>query len=970
MTGPAIAPLGARSAAARADARQLPAPTLSAAFLCQRAKIQQQHLQSGSNIFSLASLFIHTRSYCRRHNICQDTTSKPQLPVKMEGPTISSGKLRFTESRRKFRVTQNVGPSPSHKLIAAANNHKLVIIGFEDETIKAIELGQLLDFTPAKERAEIMDLNQFVFEIKLTFRPTLLTVACYGYSSVLLVCGQKNLPQCPVIEAFDLDTRNSIGKVELTDLVGSNLIDYAWSPNFFDSIVALCSNQGHLIVVAIDRPRAISVVYQNQHYGALSCCWSPKGKNLAVGQSNGRIIRLEPQISNNTFTFKEVDKSTLIFSHQKMTPNHQVIKLRWINKNFLIAIHACPSNMSGPETIYSIITVKPSKPYRYWTNLCYENSTSQNYTTHIVNLSNAIICSSNVSGEAAVLGVDDAAAAVRNDLEDWKSITVDEEGARVELPLDRNNRETNVLSVTLSQTEHPIILIYSSDGVVIAYAALHADSIFKLPEFQPKQGCPIELQRSAATQSGQSIFQTTSQPSSQPSNLFALSAQPSSLQAQAPQPTSLFAQATKPSSIFSRASQQPNLFAQATQPSNIFGQAPQPSNLFAKAIQPTSIFGQAPPPAGLPAQGTQPSNLFAQATQPLSFSSQAPSLSSLSIQAPLESSSPSQASQALSKPAQAPQPTTLAPQPSSLPPQIPQQPIMTSLAQQQTITRTSQPAKLLTQIAQPSTLTNQVPQPTILPNQFAQLSTQPNLVPQPSVMPSRAPQQVRLSVPNHSQPASLLAQTPEASSVFKEVKSGIDSNKKSIEVFDEINGLRARFDEILDIHKSLRDVLDVSSETIESLTVQMLDNFYLIEHIKIHNKDGSKKRTVDKLTLDKVDSVRKKSKNIDLKLKELDSIVEMAWEDFNRRKSNSGSKIKQLRSLDLIYRSLATNQKIINVLKTRTAENVAKSPVAKKPVDYKSEPIVPIRKELDPVRLRHFKEFLSSRDVAPIRRPD
>jgi len=819
----------------------------------------------------------------------------------MEGPCITSGKLRFVESRRKYRASQNVNSFQSYKLIAAANNHGLVILGFDDKTVKAVQTDQLLDFTQSKEKAEIVNLQQFNSTIQLTFKPTLLSVARHGYSSVLFVSGQDDVSKFPIIEAIDLDVQHPFGKLELRELAGSEIVDYAWHPNYYDSIVALCTTRGSLLVVVLNRKeKSISLVYNSQQYGALTCCWSPKGKNLAIGMLNGRILRLEPVITSNSFTFKEVDKSTFAFSHPKMTPDHQLTRLRWINKTFLMSVHAKQASPTGPETIHSVITVKPSKPYRYWTNICFENQNVPNYTVHLANLSNTVICASNASGEAAVIGVDGSKEARTNELTDWHSIIIDEEGARIELPLDNNNRETFPRGLTMAfiknnvnseVVDRPILIFYTNDGVICPYAAIHSENILKLPDFQQPQECPITIKSPARSESthsfgGQAAISSGS-----------LNLSTSSLGLTNPILTKgPFSGGTLTQHTFGSASLTQSPFGASSLLSGNSTLHQSPLQGFGASL--ASTFGSTQLSAG----GSPMMNTFA------------------SISASVENQQPSIA-----------KPMT---QIQSSPPKPVEQIVPT-------------PSKLAVEVT-PS-----------LPTAIAKQ------VESDSVVSLPASKKVEPEIDFGPKIEELKAFPEEIAAMKKK----IEFNEVFLSLLDEINHLRNQFDEIQEIHKIHREVLDAIKEDIESLDIGMLENLYLIEYIKSRSKGVSRRKSLDPMTLKKVESIKMKTKLMAEKLKDLNDHVDLSWEDFVRRKTAMDNKERRLNSLDIIYKTLATNQKIINELKKRAAAHPGNSPKVQKQTEVYSESSLK-RRTLDPVKLRAFREFLSSRSIVPVRRPE
>lgn len=700
----------------------------------------------------------------------------------MEGQSNINNKLKFKELK-KIKTPQ-IGLV--HKAIAAANSHNLIFICSDGNTVKAIS-NQILDdgFSDSGK------------DLQLSFRPTLLTVARYGYSSTLLVTGQNDTQNCPAVEAFDIDNLQSIGRLNLIELGNAEIVDYAWNPNYYESIVTLCTNRGHLVVVAIDRQiKGLSMVYNDPKYGALTCCWSPKGKNLAIGMQNGKILRLEPVITTSGFTFKEVANSVISLASPKITPEHQVVRLRWLNKTFLLSVHAKYRNPNGPDTIYSVITVKPSKPFLYWSNVCFENQIQSNYTVHLANLTNAVVCSSNASSEATVIGVNGSKEAKSNELKDWNSIIIDEEGARIELPLDANNRETYPLGMTtayLTKFEHPILLFYSSDGHICSYVAIHSEGILKLPEFQQPLDCPIRVQ---------------AQPQQQPLNI------------------------------------------------------------------PVRVPNQ---------QQSLDSVLRAPTLRPLDAVLRASTLQ------PLDSTSRIPANQ---------QPLDAAVRPQSQQPQIPAVQI--------------QPQQPLVNSVRVQTISHiQIPPPTL-------------------------------------------------SKDIKSIRDVIEFNQQYLTLFEEVNQLRDKFDEVSDMHTSYKEVRQLITQDISSLDLGMLENLYLVSHIRSVLKNKHSPRPIDPVLRDKYEKLKSKTRAISEQISNLNDQVDSSWEN-SRRNNNKKHRIS---SLETIYQTLATNHKIISLLKMK-ASNLKKNVLEESPaVEMKYE--IRIREPYSKQQI--FRELLASRNTVPVRR--
>lgn len=708
----------------------------------------------------------------------------------MEGQSTVTNKLRFVESKVKIQTGESV-TSPYTKLVAAANNHDLTLIGFESShSVKAIATSNLLDFDSAKNTTLTKEASNFVFDFTLTFKPAIVTVARYGFSSTALVIGQNQSSNTPQAAVIDLDKKSLLRCISLNELANSNVVDYAWHPNYYNSIIALCTDSGCLAVLAIDMNRGtLALVYNNPQYRCLTCCWSPKGKNLAIGMENGRIMRLEPVISTNSFNFKEVNKSVMTINYPKITPQHRLIRLSWINRYMLLSVHA--KGGSCPETVYSTVTIKQSKPFRHWSNICFENPSGEAYSVYLANLSNIVICSSCMSSEAAVIGVDGAKEAEANEIDDWKSLVIDEEGARMDLPLDSNNMETYSRGITVALSSNQLILIfYTNAGLICPYAAMHSENILKVPELQQALECPM-----------------------------ALPEPPPAL----PEPTLQLKPATIPSTSFMSLS-----LAVADTPSQNQGQ---------------SLFSLKP--AVLP--------------EPVNLQKSAP----------------------IAKPADPPKP----------------------------------------------------------------------------ISPPR-------QVPPVKDPKEFLRD-------LKLVKAEIEFNSVYLSMLEDITHIHNDLVELQELHKLHRDAIEVFKEEVDSLDIGILEDLYLIEYIKSRSKGQCRKKSLDPVTLKKVEQIKQKTRLLADKIKDLDVHVDVSWEDFLRRRTALDSKSRnpmRLTSLDMIYKTLAINQKIINVMKKRLA-NLACSPeVTKKlPLNQEYYNAGPERCEVDSNKMKVFRGFLASRCTVPVR---
>lgn len=759
----------------------------------------------------------------------------------MEGQSIVTSKYRFTESKVKIVTGENV-TNPNTKLVSAANNHGLIIVGCEStKSIKAIPMLQLFDFSKSHGIGQMKHLSEVAFEIQLSFHPTIVTVAKYGFSSVALAIGynETNTPQAAYI---DLDTRSLVKDLELNNLKDSTVIDYAWHPNHPNYIVAICTDKGNLAALAFDTiEKNLSLVYNCSDYRCLTCCWSPKGKNLAIGMENGQVMRLEPVITATSYSFKQVERSAVTLSYERLTSQHRIIKLRWINRYLLFGIHARPGN--SPDTVYSMITFKPAKPFRHWTNICFENQPSGGYCVYLANLSNAVICSPCTSSEAAIIGLDGAKEASTSELNDWNGLIIDEEGARIDLPLDSSNTETYSRGLTLASHQtlaNPVLVFYTNAGLICSYSAEHSENILKFPECPPL--AQEQLQVKAAS-------------------ILTPSAVPRVLQSE------------RKEVQFNEAS----------------------LNLSKSAE--TAMFR-----LGLTKETT--------ANNPGGWNSSIFDGKSSRINLPLNTSNIETQSKSL------------------------------TLSANQTLTNPMLSFNASNAQARPSG--PERPE---------------NLVKPPENLAAvREEQQIREAT---------IKMSNEMPNKIQSIKKEVQFNEVFLSMLEDIHYLRENIIELQDLHKLHREALGVFREEIDALDIGVLEDLYLIEYIKSRVKGNCRKKSIDPVTSKKVEQIKLKTKLLADKIKELDLNVEVSWEDFLRRSKNRNP--MRLTSLDIVYKTLATNQKIINVLKKKLANQVSPEAVKQKLSNEKFHSSSPNKCQADSAKMKAFRGFLATRCTVPVR---
>lgn len=894
----------------------------------------------------------------------------------MEGTSVTTDKLVFVEEPVKYKLTNGENRYPNDRLIAVANNHRLIFVSLPDKLV-AIDFPNISN----GGQSQVQEINSYKFAFQLDHSPTLLSVAYNGDGSHLLVCGVQ--ANTPVIEVFDLNSNTSMGKVKLSQCPNVGIEDEAWHPDRNNPIVALTTGSGHLLVLAInDKNKTISIVYDAQ-CEAMTCCWSPKGKNLAVGLYNGQIFRLEPVMTASSFTFKDVANSTLTLVGNMITPEHSVVRLRWINRTYLMAVHA-KLNKSTFDTVHTLLTAKPGQPHKSWQNILMETKQVDKYYAYMENLGNAVICMSNASSEAAVIGLPDKRAVNSNqDLSEWQLLLIDREGARLDLPLDENNCETLPLGLTLAEIEgRHVLVIYMSDGKMCMYSLRHSEDILFRPSAK-KEGAN-KVVTSAAAPAQQQQQQTMSSFSSMatPGMSTFGSASSGGFGAPASFGASAFSGLgqTPPKPAFGS----PAFSSLSSAPgAATFGSAPAFGSGFATSNPVT--FGTAAQSATTAAPAAA-APTFGSSTEPKTFGALASSTTAtktstgfgaLSTEAPKTFGSLAAAASSGVPPAPAPASTFGS-----------SGGLFGGLGQTTSGSSTfgspatggglSTPFNFSLPDATKSAATT-VPHPGPAPTPApAQAPPQPALAtatPQQAATPQLPNQQQhpKQQQQQHQKECTTnkYIEAPARDAQLHKLKSIVRDNAQQLESLKCGNDIRSQLDTIQEFETVFREAQESIKQEISELDIGMLENHYLIDFINASPRKKSINPNVNKL-LQKLDSFREKLKGIATSLNEVNLVVDVACDDARRQRSHPNRKP----SPDIIFKTLATNQKLINVLKAKlhnnTSLNVSSYSQRLDDASVLSNgvSISEVVSKTNPTAIKRLREFLSSRgESIPVRRP-
>lgn len=463
----------------------------------------------------------------------------------------------------------------NHSLISCASRYGLLFVGSNGANFKVIQLKAVENFTHKdKEITKYPRRN-----ISLPSPPKHVCVNCD--STILAVVIQRDL--CPVVIFYDVLSfyKNGISiirEVRLSATPGTYVTEVNWNPSL-PGIFTACKSDGTLGNYDL-KDNTVEINELPATSRSTSFCWSPKGKQLAVGSRNGHITQFKPDL-----------KAVKVINAPTFEVPHSLISLCWISNYQFIGVYQS-SEKDGQAKLIVINAPKTGETnYINYEDVCYSGS-SRMPQFYIILLQhwNLLMISSSNSMELGLLG------AVS---ETWTQWNVSD-CARAELPLGPDKQETLPVGMALdiSNTKPlpwgegalppcPYLLLLSHQGIIYFY------NIVNLKQGIPSICCPPDPIIDVSGMGQFVISEETGIKGTAPETKSTFSFTPSQQPAiQVPQPTTISLPQTisqPPQSTFTFSTQNTN------QPASILNipkpSAPPNTTIFSKPAENKPLFG-------------------------------------------------------------------------------------------------------------------------------------------------------------------------------------------------------------------------------------------------------------------------------------------------------------------------------------------------------------------------------------------